>query len=137
MFYQLVKCIKCGTGMTIDFDLTIKEFSEKEFFIEPSLLALNDEPPRVPDYQILRCANEKCGHIQKMEIKDILFNINIELSRIAWEGRKQATLNATRLMGFSTRYIFENNIKRFMKTDEFEEQPEVIKEFVLKVLNEK
>jgi hypothetical protein len=136
MFFEFIKCKKCGQTAIPSQDLTIDSYKDEGFFTVPLDFGSVSEPPTVPTYIIFKCSNTDCQSIEKIEHKDILIEISSGLSKIAWELYKQEFRKTENFEQYVTRYILDKGVNSFIREDNIATHP-ILKEYVKLIRNAK
>jgi len=128
--FDSCSCPKCNKSASfgLDADLTLKEF-EKEYDSGAMLILDMQNPPSYPDYLIFSCSNAECQHREKFTDQQAIEFVRKSLAKTAWQIWQRSISTATDFEGMFTRFIYENDLGKFVTEKELLENP-LIRDFL-------
>jgi hypothetical protein len=107
MFFEFIKCSKCGNHLLPDTNETIEEYKKKEFNSEILQLVNDSSPIEIPTYLVYRCINTSCDNVEKISHVDLLNKVSEGLAKFARILAQKELLNTFKFKEYFTRYIVD------------------------------
>lgn len=107
MFFEFLKCSKCGKSLLPDTNETIEVYKKNEFDGEILQMVKESSPIETPNYLIYKCIDPMCNNIEKLEHIEVLNRVSEGLARFARTLAQKEYLDSFKFKEYFTRYLVD------------------------------